>query len=75
MADLEIRGSGNSFAIVQGGRVVAGPYTNHGNATTALRGVEERLKPVFLVTCLRCRRTFQTKSRGLRLCQCCKRDA
>ena len=42
---LDIRGSGRAFFIWHRGATVGGPYTSHGNATAALRGVERRLSP------------------------------
>lgn len=74
-SDLSIRGSGTSFAIMAGGRVIAGPYTGHGNAIAALRGVEARLAPVLARACMACATSFKTKSRGQRLCPTCRSNA
>lgn len=70
---LDIRGCGNSFAIWQGDRAVAGPYSSHDNAVSALRGVEQRLDPK--VTryriCTRCRTGFFATA-GACHCRTCK---
>jgi tRNA(Ile2) C34 agmatinyltransferase TiaS len=75
VADLQIIGSGTSFALKRGDQVVAGPYTSHGNATAALRGVEARLQPVTICRCLGCGQQFKSRGRGNRLCSTCRRDA
>ncbi|MES2667420.1 MAG: hypothetical protein V4712_15080 [Pseudomonadota bacterium] len=67
---LTIRGAGTSHAIYHGTTIIAGPYTSHGNATAALRGVERRLMPAILRRCLCCPRQFP--SRGERLCRACR---
>ena len=73
MTALDIRGSGTSFAIMQGSVVLAGPYTSHDNAVAAIRGVETRLTPTRQRTCLCCTTDFT--SRGHRLCPTCRKDA
>jgi hypothetical protein len=70
---LDIRGCGNSFAIWQGTRVVAGPYTSNSNAIAALRGVEQRLDPtrVRYRKCSRCKEGFMASGRVC-LCPGCR---
>lgn len=70
---LQIRGSGHSFAILQGSRIIA-RATTHGNAVAALPGIERRLqtKPR---PCLCCHATFQSRGRYHRLCRTCGKGA
>lgn len=70
---LEIRGSNTQFEIYQGGKVIAGPYTSHANATAALTGVEQRLNPQLarFRKCCRCREGFMSLSRAS-TCPRCK---
>ena len=75
MTDLHITGKGLSNWITSGGRTVGGPYTSHGNAITALRGIEARLKPVTICRCLHCGTHFKSRGPGNRLCPTCRRDA
>ncbi|MFN6055916.1 MAG: hypothetical protein ACK47C_07770 [Paracoccaceae bacterium] len=74
MTDLSIIGKGLSNWIARGGKPVAGPYTSHQNALTALRGVEARQKPVLIRPCLRCGNHFKSTGRGNRLCDGCKKE-
>jgi hypothetical protein len=72
---LDIRGSGHSFAVLQGGQVVAGPFTSHGNAIAALPGVERRLRPSRLIACLCCGGDMRSTGPGERLCPACRGEA
>lgn len=71
---LHIRGAGNSFAILRGDQVVAGPYTSDGNAIAALRGVERRLTPSRLISCLCCGGDMRSSGPGERLCPACREE-
>lgn len=66
---LHIRGSGHSFAILQGSKIL-GRATTHGNAVAALPGIQRRLqsKPR---PCLGCRTSFQSRGAHHRLCPTC----
>lgn len=70
-AALEIRGSNTQFEIFHQGKVVAGPYTSHANATAALTGVEQRLNPAHarFRICCRCRNGFMAVGRKV-TCGC-----
>lgn len=74
MTDLQIIGSGNDYAILQGGKVLA-RATGHGNAITRLRGVEAQLRPVLIRQCMACPTHFKSTGKGHRLCPSCTRDA
>jgi hypothetical protein len=74
MNDLAITGSGTSFAVSAGGRVIARRFTSHGNAVAALPGIEARLRPVQIRRCLCCKTHFTSTGPGNRLCATCKRD-
>jgi hypothetical protein len=73
MPALDIRGSGRSFFILQNGVAVGGPYTGHGNAIAALRGVERRLNPTLTKfrSCSGCGRGFLTT--GTPNCPSCRK--
>ena len=75
MTDISITGKGVSNWIAMGGRIVAGPYTTHGNAVAALPGVAARLRPVRLLPCLCCATPFKSTGKGHRLCPHCARTA
>lgn len=74
LADLQIVGSGHSYVITQGGKVLA-RATSTGNAIARLRGVEARLRPVFIRQCIACPTHFKSTGKGNRLCPICTRDA
>ena len=74
-ADLQVIGKGLSNWIAQGARIVAGPYTSHGNAVAALPGVSARLRPVTIRPCLCCGTSFKSMGKGNRLCASCGREA
>lgn len=70
---LDIRGSGESWQIYQGGKPVSRVYNSHCNAVAALRGVEQRLDPN--ITRLRrctCGESFLAR-RGETRCGSCRR--
>jgi hypothetical protein len=75
MTDLSITGKGVSNWIAMGGRIVAGPYTSHGNAVAALPGIAARLRPVTVRPCLSCSTPFKSTGKGHRLCPACARNA
>lgn len=75
MTDLQVIGKGLSNWIAQGARIVAGPYTSHGNAVAALPGVQARLRPVSIRSCLCCGTHFKSIGKGNRLCPSCAGDA
>ncbi len=72
---LDIRGSGKAFFILHNGLRVGGPYTGHGNAVAALRGVERRLAPqtAKFRSCCTCRQGFL--STGQAQCTGCRKGA
>lgn len=74
MSGLSIIGKGICNWIAQGGRPIAGPYTSHQNAVTALRGVEARRKPVLIRQCLGCDNHFKSIGPGNRLCPSCRKE-
>lgn len=72
--NLDIRGSGASWAIYQNGQPVSRTYSSHCNATAALRGVEQRLDPnITRMRRCRCGESFLAR-RGEVLCLPCRRD-
>lgn len=74
MNDLQIIGSGSSYAILRGGKVLA-RATSHGNAIARQRGVEARLRPTIFRQCMACPTHFNSTGTGNRLCPSCTRDA
>jgi hypothetical protein len=74
MQALTIRGSGRSFAILHGQRIV-GRATTTGNAIAALRGIETRLAPVTTRPCLGCAAPLNSTGKGHRLCPTCRKEA
>lgn len=74
-AVLEIRGSGRGRIVVRRSdlAVIGGPYTSEGNAITALRGLERRLRPVRIRPCLAgCGINIASQGPGHRLCAACR---
>ncbi|GAB1361781.1 hypothetical protein MASR1M32_10170 [Rhodobacter sp.] len=72
---LDIRGSGTAWFILHRGQRVGGPYTGHGNAVAALRGVERRLAPqtAKFRSCCTCKQGFL--STGETHCPDCRMGA
>ena len=68
---LHISGCGTSFAILQG-RTVLARATSNGNAITALRGLEQRLRQVRIRPCLCCDHPMKSTGPGHRLCPGCR---
>lgn len=71
---LEIRGSSGFLVVRRADQtVVGGPYSSHGNAITALAGIERRLRPVRIRACLAaCGRNILSTGPGHRLCATCR---
>jgi hypothetical protein len=69
-AALQIRGSGHSFAILRGTRVLA-LATSHGNAIARLPGIERQAQ-ARPRRCLCCQAEFQSAGAGNRLCNPCR---
>jgi hypothetical protein len=71
---LDIRGSGTSFAILQGGRVI-GRATSHGNAIARAAGIERKLAKAQRrpAVCLGCGAGFLSSGPGNRLCPTCRK--
>jgi hypothetical protein len=74
MSDLSITGKGLSNWIAASGRTVAGPYTSHQNAVTALRGVAARRRTILIRQCLCCPDHFNSTGPGHRLCPACRKE-
>lgn len=71
-AQLDVRGSGHSFAVYQGKTRVGRHYSGHTAAIAALRGIEARLAPTTTRPCLTCGTPFASSGRGHRLCRGCR---
>lgn len=73
LAALQIIGSGNSFAILHGNRVLA-RATSNDNALARISGVERelRLRPR---RCLCCQVEFASLGANNRMCNTCRRTA
>lgn len=70
---LQIRGSGTSFAILQGTRILA-RATSHGNALARLPSIERSLQSKTR-RCLGCSISFQSRGPHHRLCPTCGKGA
>lgn len=68
---LVIRGSGASFAVLQGAKVLR-HFNSHIAAIAALRGLEARLQTRHSRRCLCCPATFMSTGPGHRLCAKCR---
>lgn len=72
---LEIRGVGRSYYVYHEGQQMAGPYSSHDNAVTALGGIERRLQPgrARFRKCCRCHRGYMSVDL-FPLCPSCERQ-
>lgn len=73
LPNLEIRGAGRSFAILQGRKVLA-RATSHGNAVAHLPALERRLQAQSR-PCMACTTPFQSRGKHHRLCPTCGKGA
>lgn len=72
MSELDIRGSGQSYAIYQGKARISRFYDGNKAAIAAMRGVAARLTPVTTRPCLCCGARFPSAGNGNRLCRDCR---
>lgn len=72
---LDIRGSGNSWAILCDGRPLPRHFDRHHKAATALDALRRRMTPTTARSCLCCGTRFNSTGAGNRLCPPCRTDA
>lgn len=72
---LDIRGSGQAFAIYQGKARISRFYDSNKAAIATMRAVEARLVPVTALPCLSCGTRFNSTGRGNRMCDPCRKEA
>lgn len=71
---LQIRGSGESWVILQNGRPLPQRYQRHDAAQLGLRALERRLEPTLSIPCLCCGENFPSTGKANRLCKACKEN-
>lgn len=74
MTQIDIIGSGHSYAVRVDGRPLARRFTSAGNAIAALPGIERGLRPTTIRRCLRCGHNFTSVGPQNRLCPSCKKE-
>jgi hypothetical protein len=77
MAELELRGCGNSWRVYAGNRPVSRPFAQISTATAAMKGIEKRLRRATAPRrpCLCCGQAFPSEGAHNRLCDPCRRRA